>query len=248
MDNSRLNRAQAITEAIDGFSLRSTLRDSFFKERSKFRYQSSRPGIGHMTRVVRDLVDNQDFDPASNPFTRPTIGKDAEATWFDANPQARMAPLFKKRLVSEAKGQIPPQFAKKKKPQIPSQEDVLQKDQEQSTQDQEAIQQQNQLLQQQGLPPDQITPQDAMSGAVPPQLPELPRDLRKDPSWEGNRAAKIKNGVQTYSQRITSRYGMDTDPLALSGPRTFSHLMRKQQVAWGDVTRRIKRTNNGERV
>lgn len=248
MDNKTRNRAQLITEAIDGFSLRPSLRDSFFKERTKFRSQSSRPGMAHMTRVVRDLVDNQDFDPASNPFTRPTIGKDAEATWFDPNPQARMAPVFKKRLVGEAKGQLPPQFAKKKKT-FPPQEDVLRQDQEQSVQDQEAIAQQNKLLQQQGLPPGQITPQDAMSGAAPPELPELPRDLRKDPSWEGNRAAKISNGVQTFSQKITNRYGIDSDPLTLGGPRTFSTKMRMAQVRWGDVTTRARRrTNNGEQV
>jgi len=80
-----------------------------------------------------------------------------------------------------------------------------------------------------------------------PQLPELPGDLRKDPGWEGNRAAQISNKLQTFSQKIGDRYNMDTDPFENNpGPRTFSHRTRMrqmQQVRSGDQQTRQLRNN-----
>ena len=256
------NRAQQICEAVDGFLLRPTIRDKFFQEKNKFRKQSSRTPMSQMIRVSRELADTQDFDPATNPFTRPTIGQDAAPSWYDLNPQARMAPIFKKRIgeakEKEDKGKGkgkkggPPAFLKKKKEKAaakaekatpPEQEQVQQQDQAMGAQDQQALQQQQAMMQQQGLPPGQMNPQDMMAGGMPPQLPELPRDVRKDPDWEGNRANQITAGLNTYSQKVADRYNMDNDPLQQGGPRTFNRKMQMQQTRWGDASTRAPRNS-----
>jgi hypothetical protein len=220
-----------------------------------------------MVRVVRDLVDNQDFDCSTNPWTLPTIGAHAQGSAFDPNPQARWAPQFRQKYIGEAAGDIPfppkkpkkanPLAAKKEKAQnaLPGmgQEDIQNVLAQQGGLEQQAAQQGIDAQQQGMMPPGDVNAQDAMQGmnpqdAMQPQLPELPRDLRKDPSWEGNRAAKISAGLQTYSQKLTNRYEMEQDPmLSNPGPRTFSHRMRMQQVRSGDVRNR-RPTNNGETV
>ena len=260
------SRAQQICEAVDAFLLRPSIRDKFFNEKNKFRKQSSRTPMSQMIRVSRELADTQDFDPATNPFTRPTIGQDAAPSWYDLNPGARMAPVFKRR-IGEAKEKEekpkgkekgkdkkggPPAFLKKKKEKAetkadkaspPSQEQVQQQDQAMGAQDQQALQQQQAMMQQQGLPPGQMNPQDMMAGGMPPQLPELPRDVRKDPDWEGNRANQITAGLNTYSQKVADRYNMDNDPLQQGGPRTNNRKMQMAQTRWGDASTRAPRNS-----
>lgn len=244
-----MNRAQKITESVDYMLLRPSIRDSFLKEKSKFRHQNPRPPKSQYLRVIRDLVDNQDFDCSTNPWTQPTIGQDAQASYYDPNPQSRWAPQYKRKL-SEAKKTPPPAFLNRKKKAAPPDEaEVLQQNAAQDAENQQAAQQQ---IAQQGreLPPDTVSPEDAMQGqqAMPPQLPELPRDVRRSPEWEGNRAAAISRGLQTYSQKIADRYSIDNDVMTkTSGPRTMSSQLRKQQANWGDVRNR-PRTNNGERI
>ncbi len=261
------SRAQQICEAVDAFLLRPTIRDKFFSEKNKFRKQSSRTPMSQMIRVSRELADTQDFDPATNPFTRPTIGQDAAPSWFDLNPQARMAPMFKKR-IGEAKEKEekpkdkgkgkekkggPPAFLKKKKDKAegkatkaapPEQEQVQQQDQAATAQDQQALQQQQALMQQQQAGMPGMSPQDAMTGGLPPQLPELPRDVRKDPDWEGNRANQITAGLNTYSQKVADRYNIDNDPMQQNpGPRTMNRKMQLQSQRWGDASTRAPRNS-----
>lgn len=255
VDNSS-TRAQAILETVDGFLLRPALRDKFFREKAKFRHQSSKPSLRHMIHMSRELVDTSGFDPSTNPWATPTIGKDALGSYFDQNPQARMAPIFKKRLTeaAEPKGKDkkpqkkgPPAFLKntQKKSAPPDQETILAKGRDQDASDQDTLQQQQQAaLQQQGLTPGMMSPQDAMQGGMPPEVPELPRDLRKDPMWAGNRSAQITQGLQTYSQKVVDRYDVSKDPMVDNpGPRTFSNRMRMQQAKWGDATSRPLQNN-----
>jgi hypothetical protein len=265
-----MSRAYQIAEAIDSLLLRPTLRDAFLREKNKFRHQSSRTPISHMTRVARELVDTSDFDPATNPWTKPTCGQDAQPSWYDLHPQQRWAPVFKRSLATkmkevqevlleassspkkeqekskgheEKKG--PPAFLLKKKHKKPDQEEVQQQDQEQTLQNKQAIQQQNRILQQQGVPPEQLSPQDALQGGLPPDLPELPRDVRKDPQWIGNRSAGIIQGLQSFSQKIVDRYDLEKDPLQHGGPRTNVHRLLRQQTRWGDATNRLSPRTNG---
>ncbi len=266
IQKQHLNRSQAILEAVDGFLLRPALRDAFFKEKNKFGKQSTRTPLAQMTRTVRELVDNQSFDCSTNPWTLPTIGQDGQSSYFDQNPGARMAPVFKKRLTeafatdkAKTKRNPPPAFASKKKakqpqqeqPSVPDpgQEQVQQAGAEQGAQQQQLLQQQQQGLQQQQAGMPGATPQDMMAGSAPPPVPELPGDLRRSPDWEGNRAAAISKGLQTYSQKVVDRYNLETDPMqSYSGPRTFSKKARIAQTRWGDMTTRPlrnTRTNNG---
>ncbi len=265
-----MSRAQQITEAVDSMMLKSPiLRDQFTKERTKFRHQSSKTPLSHMTRVSRELVDAGGFDASQNPWNRPTIGRDAEATYFDPNPISRWAPAFKRVLtknmkesLTEAKGGSKAAFFAKKKKRAPQQQqeepdsgqdDVQQQDQEQGDNQKQFAQQQTQMLQAQGLPPNQTSPQDAMQGQPnqggmqQPQLPELPGDITKDPSWEGNRSAQISNKLKTFSQKIGDRYSMNGDPfLENPGPRTFSRRMRQnqiEQIKFGDKQTRQLRNN-----
>src|ERR1700704_6554517 len=99
-----MSRARDISEAVDGMMLKSpVLRDQFVKERRKFRHQSSKAPLSHMTRVSRELIDAGGFDSSQNPWQRPTIGSHAEPTYFDPNPQARWAPAFKRALAKNMK-------------------------------------------------------------------------------------------------------------------------------------------------
>ncbi len=72
-----MSRAQQISEAIDGFLLRPIIRDQFFKEKNKFYRQSTKPPLSRHLEIVRNLVDNQDFDCANNVWAIPTIGADS---------------------------------------------------------------------------------------------------------------------------------------------------------------------------
>lgn len=267
-----MSRAQQISEAIDSMLLGSaSLRDSFLKERSKFRHQSSRVPLSHMIKVSRELVDAGGFDCSTNPFSRPTIGADAEGSYFDPNPHERLAPVFKKHILQETfegggkrdksaggKKKNFSGFATKKKkadaPEKPNdggrsnQEKVQQDGQEQDDQDKKMFRQQISTgQQQQSAPQEQMSPQDAMQGGMPPQLPELPKDVRRDPDWEGNRAAKITRGLETYSQKVTDRYSISKDKMSqIGGPRTWSHKLRREQVRSGDIASRQIRNNRTE--
>jgi hypothetical protein len=227
--NNLSSRAQAILEAVDGLLLKPTLRASFEREKSKFRRQSSKPSLRHMTRVARELGDNPGFDPSTNPHTLPTIGRDSRESYFDLHPQSRMAPLFKRRLLlgdeNDKKTDSPSKD--KKKSSFLDQETLLKQGQDQDAQDRKFIQDQNASLQKQGLLSAQMSPKDAMQGGMVPPVPELPGDLRRSPDGTGNQAAEITQGRQSYSQRVIDRYDITKDPMITNpGPRTFSHRLR----------------------
>jgi hypothetical protein len=235
--NAKESPARLLCEAIDGFILPKGVREQFFQERTRFRNHSTRRPVSQVRALLRELELSPSFEPAANQCARPTIGQDAELSYYDPNPKERWNPNHREGKTINTSGKTLLEAKKRAEDSMAGVEQALPQQQMQAYQ-------QAQDVAQQGVATGQMSPQDAMQGGVMPELPSLPRDFRKDPSSLANQPVPVAAGVLTVDQHIMSRYNKQIDPLRQLGPRTFSYATRMRQANWG--ARRSSRLLNNQ--
>ena len=250
-----MNKAEYVVELVEAFGVppevRAQVQRQIGLERGKFRRAQTGTPVSHALKVIKELDGVTGFRPDQNMTQRPTIGMDAEYDKYDPNPESRWDPEFRKQ--AEARKTKAGQLLQKNKsgmlvdpetgaPLDPETgEPAIQQDDEQQAQAQQQDpnadpnqQQQDPAASQQAgqdpnaqqdLDPNAATQQQQ----APPELPELPVDQRKDPSWKGHIPAPKDPSMPDASQRVVSRYDKDVDPLKKK-PMTVTQYQQRQNM------------------
>lgn len=224
-------------------------------ERGRFRHAQTGPSLNHALKVIRELDAVSGYRPDQNLIQRPTTGMDAEFDRYDPNPSARWNPDLRKQVEANKKSSKAGKLLKTKgglvldprtgapidpetgevigneQDEVPNQgqEQDPNQDPNQDQQDPAQAQQAEDPQAQQDLDPNAGQQQNPNLPATPPDLPDLPGDQRRDPTWKGNQAAKKSDNIKDTSQRVTSRYNKEEDPMRKKVIPTSAYLLRQNR-------------------